>query len=326
MPAASLPASHLFHVCNFKSIRNRIVVPTNGVRLMDYVLLSLREARLVRQRASLLLRLHNELLDDTNPDAIHDLRVGSRRMREVLDYLRNSLPEKWFTRLMNASKKITKSLGHLRETEENLKMITDFRDDAKIDAISAEILIHTQKKSLRKGKQKSIRRISESKFATFEKFITRVRGSRITLPTVSDMLEIRMQDFVSFTWNTTINDDHLHDLRIRAKKLRYAMEIHEKITGRRMGRLRSRLKKLQETLGHIHDLFVLSEFVRHAKEEWNDPDSKLVAASLNETYEFVLSQKVALYPRVYPMYSKIVSRMALPTQVDLPEPSPAMVN
>jgi len=293
---------------------------------MDYVLLSLREARLVRQRTSLLLRLHNELQDDTNPDAIHDLRVASRRMREVLDYLRNSLPEKWYNRLMNSSKKITKSLGHLRETEENLKLIGDFRDDGKIDSISAEILIHAQKKALKKGKQKSMRRVSESKFSTFEKFFSRVRGSRITLPTVSDMLELRMQDFVSFTWSTTINDDHLHDLRIRAKKLRYAMEIHERVTGRRMGRLRSRLKKLQETLGHIHDLFVLSEFVRQAKEEWNDPDSKVVFASLHETYEFVLSQKLDLYPRVYPMYSKIVSAIAPPTHVDLPEASPAMVN
>src|SRR5215831_3165605 len=108
---------------------------------MEYVVLSLREARLVRERTSLLLRLHTELQDESNPDAIHDLRVGSRRMREVLDYLRNSLPEKWYNRLMATSKKITKSLGDLRETEENLKLLSDFRDDAKIDAVSAEILI-----------------------------------------------------------------------------------------------------------------------------------------------------------------------------------------
>jgi len=293
---------------------------------MEYVVLSLREARLVRERTSLLLRLHNELLDDTNPDAIHDLRVGSRRMREVLDYLRNSMPDKWYNRLMVTSKKITKSLGDLREVEENLKLLSDFRDDGKIDSISAEILIHAQKKDLKKGKQKSVRRILGTKFSSFEKFITRVRGSRVTLPTVSDMLEIRMQDFVSFAWSTPLNDEHLHDLRIQAKKMRYAIEIHEKVTGHRMGRVRSRLKKLQEILGRIHDLFVLSEFVLHSKEEWNDPDSKLISASLNETYDFLVSQKLALYPRVYPMYSKIVSTIAQPAPLDLPEPSPAMVN
>lgn len=293
---------------------------------MEYVVLSLREARLLRERTSLLLRLHNELLDESNPDAIHDLRVASRRMREALDYLRNSLPDKWYSRLMSASKKITKSLGHLRETEENLKLLSDFRDNGKIDSISAEILIHAQKKTFKKGKQKSARRPLASKFSSFEKFIGHVRGSRVTLPTVSDVLEIRMQDFVSFTWSTTLSDEHLHDLRIRAKKLRYAIEIHEKVTGHKMGRVRSRLRKLQEILGHIHDLFVLSESVRQSKEEWNDPDSKLVSASLNETHDFVVSQKLALYPRVYPVYSKIVSTMTQPTTVDLPEPSHALVN
>src|SRR5262245_46167440 len=204
---------------------------------MEYFVLTLREARLLRERTGHLLRMHAELKDESNPDAIHDLRVASRRMREALDYLRNALPEKWYNRLMSGSKKITKSLGILRETEENLKLLTDYRDDRKIDAISAEILIHGQKKSLRKDKQKSGRRISENKFAAFEKFISRVRGSRVAIPALSDMLEIRMQDFVSFTWSTALDDEHLHELRIRSKKLRYAIEIHEKVTGHRMGRL-----------------------------------------------------------------------------------------
>src|SRR5204863_7484114 len=59
--------------------------------------------------------------------------------------------------------------------------------------------------------------------------------------------------------------DRLHRVRIEAKKLRYALEIHRELThSRSMARL-NRLKHQQDLLGRVHDLEVLIERTREVQ-------------------------------------------------------------
>jgi hypothetical protein len=56
--------------------------------------------------------------------------------------------------------------------------------------------------------------------------------------------------------------EDLHELRIRAKRLRYALEFCRELTGREGRRAVRRLVRLQDMLGAFHDAVVAADFVR----------------------------------------------------------------
>ena len=264
------------------------------------------EANLLRSRLRNLLSLREEFLVNPQQETIHDLRVASRRTREVLDYLQPILPEKIQTRLMTLSRRITKSLGAARESEVNLAILNELSDQRKIDPVAAELLFHNQKLRFEKGHQKARKRISHQKFRYFDKFLLNLKGTHAIPVTESGVIHKRHLDFVSFTWDSLPNDDRLHDLRIRTKKFRYAVEIHNRIHKRRLGHFVRKIRNLQEVLGRIHDLYVLEMVTNNMIEEWNDSSLKIVPSTLRFNHDIILSEKQSLYQLVYPRYSKIL--------------------
>src|SRR5437667_12172388 len=91
------------------------------------IVLPLTEANLLRQRIRRLSRCHEAFTSEKDPHALHDLRVASRRLRELLDYLGESLPDKPRRSLRSSAKKLTRLLGKPREAEINLSLIRQFR-------------------------------------------------------------------------------------------------------------------------------------------------------------------------------------------------------
>lgn len=77
------------------------------------------------------------------------------------------------------------------------------------------------------------------------------------------VVETRLQEFLF--WRDALDDEQavtqLHDMRIAAKRLRYALEMFE-ICFPEAKRLLKDLTKVQEDLGDIHDLDVLGEILR----------------------------------------------------------------
>ena len=72
---------------------------------------------------------------------------------------------------------------------------------------------------------------------------------------------VRLQDALHAA-GTLYAAEPLHEIRIAAKKLRYALELAQTAAGAAVARELTRLKRLQELLGHLHDLHVLENFVR----------------------------------------------------------------
>src|SRR5262249_37276949 len=121
----------------------------------------------------------------------------------------------------------------------------------------------------------------------------------------------RHQEFLNFSWDGLMTDERLHDLRIRAKTFRYAVEIYDRLHDRNLGRFMRRIRNLQEALGKIHDLFVVSEHVREQCEKWATASLDILPAAFQEAYEFVLSEKSKLYPLILPRYNRILENSPL---------------
>jgi CHAD domain-containing protein len=264
------------------------------------------EANLLRSRLRNLLRLREEFLATPQQETIHDFRVASRRAREVLDYLEPTLPAKLRGRLMNLGRRITKSLGTARESEVNLSILNNWIIERKIDPVAAELLMHAQRLRFEKGLQKARKRISHQKFSFLNKFLLNIKGTHSIPVTDSDILHKRHLDFVTFPWDSLLDDERLHDLRIRTKKFRYAVEIHNRIHKKRLGHFIRKIRNLQDILGRIHDLYVLEAVTAQLIDEWNDSDLKIVPSSLRFSRNIIVNEKQSLYPLVYPRYSKIL--------------------
>ncbi len=274
--------------------------------MTEAVLLSIKETNLLRKRLRHMLELRSHFLQDPGPENVHDLRVASRRVREVLDYFQNSVPQDWYARLSRLAKRITKNLGSLREVDVNLAMIQDLRKENAIHPLSAELMIHLlngQKELLRIAAFKSIR---SNKFGKYEEFLAQLKGSRNASDSSDDILCRRREDFWSFPIETEMDDELLHDLRIRTKKLRYAVEIYDHIHRRNLGRFLNTIRNLQETLGKIHDLFVFALKLDQEAQSWSDPQLTLIPTSLQELLAELITRKVRLYSRVRPLFERVI--------------------
>ncbi len=217
------------------------------------IIVPIKEANILRSQTARLLRHRKDFLMNSDPEALHDLRVASRRMREILEYLQPSLPQKWQASLMALGRSITKSLGKAREAEVNLKLLEEISKEQKLNPVASEILIHKQQQRVKDAVRKARKRIRHKKFARYEKFPSLLKGSFSLTSGESPLLLTRREAFLGFVWEGSVDDERLHDLRIRTKKFRYSLEIYNRLHNKNLGRLLRRMKGLQDLLGKIHD-------------------------------------------------------------------------
>lgn len=269
------------------------------------------EANILRARLRNLMTLREEFLGNPHDETIHDFRVASRRTREVLDYLEPTLPKKVHGRLMDLARRVTKNLGTARESEVNLEILNRWSDERKLDPIAVELLIHSQRMEFNAGFRKAKKRISSQKFEYIPRFLSILRGSRTMVATDSGILQRRHQEFLGFTWDTMLDDERLHDLRIRTKKFRYSVEINNRVHKKSLGRFIRKIRNLQDVLGRIHDLYVLTEITSKMIEQWDDETLKIVPSALRFSYDKIIAEKHALYPLVYPRFSRILESSPL---------------
>lgn len=77
----------------------------------------------------------------------------------------------------------------------------------------------------------------------------------------------------------------LHELRIRVRRLRYAIEVLAEVDSGAQARV-IQLKPLQSTLGDTHDRIVLSQWLRRQAARFQKNDVALAAALRREAFRF----------------------------------------
>ena len=275
--------------------------------MAELIILSVREANLLRKRLRSLLELRHELVQHPDKETVHDLRVSSRRAREILDYMQSGIPENLFKRMQGPARNITSQLGKLRETEVNLKLCEELREKKLIPPLATELLKHKLMKRSRKLQRKVNKQMKSKNFHVYRKFLSRLKGSRMMLPVSQEVLQRRAMEFYNFTLHEELNDEELHELRILTKKFRYAMEIHNRLRNLKLGRFVLQLKRLQELLGDIHDLYVFANLVKDEAVNWGEtPGLKIIPEALDSAIQVVVKQKERLYPRVRVLYHRIL--------------------
>lgn len=111
-----------------------------------------------------------------DPDAIHDVRVASRKLRAAMDIGRNVDSKRWYRRLHGEAKRITQAFGALRDADVLLATLRAERESASRDEVlGLDDLIASQeairnealadaRRSLKRLKQRRVQEESRKRF------------------------------------------------------------------------------------------------------------------------------------------------------------------
>lgn len=228
--------------------------------------------RLMRQRLLALLDAMPAAASGDVP-SVHRARVASRRLREVLPVLAEVTGSEVLGRAGKQVRRITRALGPIRELDVALGHLGEAGARAGVSA----------------GALGKVRR-----HLTEERAICRRAMLAAITPAALDSLKTRLHEsgprpgarhhdaeirsarrrsvgraaalrMAVRRAGNLYSSERLHQARIAAKKLRYALEVERELVRSRAIRRINRLKRLQDLLGGIHDFEILIGYVREVQ-------------------------------------------------------------
>ena len=216
-------------------------------------------------------------------EALHKARVASRRIREALPVVGANAPRAKIKKLRKQLRSLTRSLGPIRELDVELGMLEEqgAQDDVSRSALSLvrrEVAARRLALRDRLGEEppvadvkkliKKLERVAETKDkgrkARSHEQADHEQAWRAALGLALLRRAKRLKSTLDEA-GPLYAPDRIHDVRIAAKKLRYALEIAQDAGDTRARTIAKRLKREQQRLGRLHDLEALLKHVREAE-------------------------------------------------------------
>lgn len=203
-------------------------------------------------------------------EALHDLRVASRRLRAVLRVFAERLPGKRRRRAGKALKKMTRLLGSTREWDVHAETLARLHAGTPREVERAALEHVLELVDVRRGHERAAmqRELEELHVARLERDVRAIAehvalaDGEAGLPALSwQVLQPLARE--AFEELPRLRErerpEDLHAMRIACKRLRYALELLEPAFCDGHAKVVTRCKHLQELLGRHHDLHVLEE-------------------------------------------------------------------
>lgn len=258
-------------------------------------------------------------------EALHDMRVWSRRLREAFEIFAFCFPDKMYKKLYERVRQVTKTLGKAREADVAVEFFTKFyaasADTVERFALEDLLsrLVETQTHERSRMQSKLDRKVQPSALPeeftlAFERLAaqpaSRRRGPRTALRLARTLLLQRLRTVFALRQAITGEDDvaGLHNLRIAVKKLRYALETLSFAAGAEVDANLKFFKKLQTALGEIHDRDV---FIAEVKARYDALQKRAFSATLSQGYEAVFQHLLQARRVFYEEYMKLFAEAKL---------------
>ena len=204
---------------------------------------------------------------------VHQARVATRRLREVVPVLTAGVKGAKVRKAGKKIRRLTRALGTVRELDVTLRILDELaaRPDiprSAVDDVRAHVI------SARDGRRALM--LERLEDVDSEKLGRRLKNVAAALSAIDPSswraaLAARVLKR-SARFQSAVDDaghiyapERLHQVRIAAKKLRYALEIAGETGVRDAPPVVRVLKRAQSTLGRLHDLQVLQQHVREVQ-------------------------------------------------------------
>jgi CHAD domain-containing protein len=193
-------------------------------------------------------------------DGVHDMRVASRRFRAGLRAFRPFLPREKRKVVKERMRKVTRLLGRPRELDVMLGMLSERDGFYPVEILAAE------RDAVSGQCAAALTCVEEQEFSkeVEDLFAQPYQGEKCF---VKHLPKTLAGDFAALChqyddWLSVHDDEHLHRIRIAAKKLRYACEIHAPHYDDAMQGLIADIQAVQQLLGRWNDARVLLSELR----------------------------------------------------------------
>ena len=228
---------------------------------------------------------------DLDPEGVHQARVATRRLRSDLRTFRPLLDREWSTALRDELGWIARALGEVRDG----------------DVLLARLLEGTTElpEPLREAAAQTLATLQESRDAAFVVLLDALRSERYAdlldrlveaarvpalreragRPAADEIPQLVRRPWHKLEKRTAQlpedpTDSQLHEVRIRAKRVRYAADAAAPVSAKPARALAHAAARLQDVLGDLNDAVVASGWLETQAEQADSRDAAEAAEAL----------------------------------------------
>jgi len=296
----------------------------------------LREERIREFASEMALHFTGAIFDNLEGsksgevEPLHDMRVASRRLRETLRLFQSYYAPVRFRKLSRKARRITRVLGLPREMDVNLELLRrcQFAGGLVFHATCEHLLALFEAEQARL-KRRMLREFERLELKEFENDLRVLADSAVPPRSKTHLLfaehqsaefELFMQQMPQLlldkakpilefepTPDALQNDNRLHELRIRTKKLRYALEIMKPLLPATSEEPPIDLcRTLQDVLGDFHDHTVLIERLQRHQQEMLQKGLLLLSHGCSRIAAELQEARLSLTPQIEPAHRELV--------------------
>jgi CHAD domain-containing protein len=260
---------------------------------------------------------------------VHQARVASRRLREAVPVLAGKLEHSKAGKARRKIRRLTRALGGVRELDVTIQLLDELSrsDDLSRPALQ-DVRLHVMEQRQQK-RELMLERLGDVDIEKLKRRLQSVSEALRHDQTGAwrQVLGARLMKRTRRLANAIDNagqlysPEQLHQVRIAAKKLRYALELAaDSGVKAAVSHVRA-LKRTQTTLGRLHDLQVLQRHVaavqarpagRSAPHQGLDPLAARIEEECRRLHGRYVRQLDTLVDLTHAVPSDIVARLTTP--------------
>ena len=252
-------------------------------------------------------------------EALHDMRVASRRMRTALRLFSDALPPD-LVALGDDLRWVASVLGDVRDLDVQLESLGAHAEELK-ERDALEPLRARLEQMRREARTRMLAALDSPRHQELVKTLTAAlragrttaEGERPSLLLAPKLLRAsrRRLHRLARTLDRRSPDEDYHQARIRAKRLRYASEFVVDLYGRPARRVVAALKDVQEELGRGQDATIAIQRLRSlaAAEPALPPPTLFAMGRLAEREARTLSERGDAFEAIYARFRKRWARL-----------------
>jgi triphosphatase len=232
------------------------------------------------------ITLNQAAAEGGDAEALHQLRVASRRLRASIELFSGFLYAAQLKICRRDIAWIMDQAGAVRECDVTAALLKDRAAKIEPGLAESSAPMLALLDARRKSEHAVLYEVLGSKrFRAFSLKMSRPAikkiGSERTLGAAASQL-MRSIARSAMHFGGALDSDApaatFHKLRVRIKRLRYALEMLKPLGGKRHKRTLARLEELQESLGLYHDVTVASAWLHRYAETSDAPPKTVLAA------------------------------------------------
>jgi CHAD domain-containing protein len=238
-------------------------------------------------------------------EGIHQSRVASRRLRELVPALARPSEVREAMALRSGLRSVTRLLGRSRELDvaQGTLQAIEARRPGLVEAVAA-VRAYIVRERVRAGREvrARVRRVDVGELAAATLDLAGRRESPADIRACARRVAARLGrragelELAVLHAGLMFAAGPLHRVRIAMKKFRYALELAERLGRFRLSRTLRQLKEMQGLLGDLHDLQVLSGLARDVMTQSPAPgrrEIEVLVSSIDDEIRELHSRYVA---------------------------------